>query len=198
MRAALLRLQGLEFLGVEFDAGEERVVFRHALVQEAAYAMLLDDERKRLHARVVALMDRAFAHEDAMHPEILALHCEQAGFGERAARLWQRAAWNASLRCAYVEGRALRRARARPALGRRSLSLVQDPSSRPSTTPSDDAAHRSRPVERVELELALVRSLSATRGWPRRATPRLRWPRPGSEPRHSARSCPTTSLCSRC
>ena len=162
VRDALLRLQGLELLDVEFEAGEERVAFRHALVQEAAHAMLLADERKRLHGRIVALMDRAFPHEGATQPEILALHCEQAGFGERAARLWQRAAWNSSLRCAYVEATRY---------VERGLALLSEDDRAAPGDPADgaitarpDPSSRSRSPERVELELALVRSLGHALG----------------------------------
>ena len=160
VRDALLRLQGLELLGIEFDADEERVVFRHALVQEATYEMLLADERKRLHGRVVALIDEAFSHEGATRPEILALHCEQAGFSERAARLWQRAAWNASGRCAYVESARY---------VERGLALLSDDDpvahdlALQASAASADVTLRSRPIERVELELALMRSLGHAR-----------------------------------
>ena len=65
---------------------ELEYLFRHALVQEAAYASLLKQDRRTLHrAAAEAIL--------ALHPErerelsgVLALHFEQAGDGARAGR----------------------------------------------------------------------------------------------------------------
>ena len=66
---------------------EPAFVFRHALIQEAAYLGLLRAERRALHARAAAAIEAAVA-EDAV-PEVAAVigrHYASAGDAERAVR----------------------------------------------------------------------------------------------------------------
>lgn len=77
--------------------------FRHGLLRDAAYSMLLRSDRHRLHAaaaRVLAELD-----EDARSEEV-AHHLEAAGDLELAWRAWERAAAYAAGRNAFVEAGA--------------------------------------------------------------------------------------------
>ncbi|MET3591326.1 class 3 adenylate cyclase [Mesorhizobium shonense] len=69
--------------------------FRHALIQDAAYATLLRSRRQELHARIANVLEDRFPETVEMHPEILAHHWSQAGLVEKAAhyaeRTWLRA-----------------------------------------------------------------------------------------------------------
>ena len=65
-----------------------RYVFKHALVQEAAYNTLLKSRRQQLHAAIAAAYESKFAADVANAPEILAHHLTEAGFAERAVPQW--------------------------------------------------------------------------------------------------------------
>jgi serine/threonine protein kinase/tetratricopeptide (TPR) repeat protein len=62
--------------------GEEELVFRHALVREAAYAMIPDDDRRIGHRVAGIWLERA----GEVDPAVLAVHFERGADAERAAR----------------------------------------------------------------------------------------------------------------
>src|SRR4051795_6713991 len=63
---------------------ELEYLFRHALVQDAAYGSLLKQERRDLHGRVAeALEDLYPDRRDELAP-VLAMHFEQAGDNGKA------------------------------------------------------------------------------------------------------------------
>jgi class 3 adenylate cyclase/pimeloyl-ACP methyl ester carboxylesterase len=66
--------------------------FRHALIQEAAYASLLKSRRRSLHARIAYLAEARTSEFRAYGPEWLARHYAEAGEIDRAAALWLEAA----------------------------------------------------------------------------------------------------------
>jgi hypothetical protein len=72
-------------------AGEAELEFRHALVREAAYATLTDDDRALAHAAAGTWLE-AHGERDAA---LLAEHFERGGDRPRAARAYLGAAWNA-------------------------------------------------------------------------------------------------------
>jgi predicted ATPase len=47
-------------------------IFKHALVQDAAYGTLLRDRRQRLHARIAATLEDRFPEIALAQPELLA------------------------------------------------------------------------------------------------------------------------------
>jgi class 3 adenylate cyclase len=63
-------------------------LFKHALVQDAAYGSLLREPRRALHARIAETLESQFAEIAESQPELLAHHCTEAGLVERAAGLW--------------------------------------------------------------------------------------------------------------
>jgi pimeloyl-ACP methyl ester carboxylesterase len=62
--------------------------FRHALIQEAAYASLLKSRRRSLHARIAKTAEEHAPGLRGSEPEWLARHYTQAGEAGRAAALW--------------------------------------------------------------------------------------------------------------
>ena len=65
--------------------------FKHALVQDAAYATLLLIDRQHLHARAAEVLEQQFSHVSDAQPELLARHYESANMLDRAVVSWQRA-----------------------------------------------------------------------------------------------------------
>jgi predicted ATPase len=78
-------------------------LFKHALVQDAAYGTLLRERRRALHARIAEILERQFAEIAENQPELLARHCTEAGLIEKAARFWGKAGQWSLARSAVVE-----------------------------------------------------------------------------------------------
>jgi class 3 adenylate cyclase/predicted ATPase len=78
-------------------------LFKHALVQDAAYGTLLREPRRALHARIAETFESEFAETAESQPEILARHCTEAGLIEKAAGLWGKAGERSLERSALVE-----------------------------------------------------------------------------------------------
>ena len=81
-------------------------LFKHALVQDAAYGTLLREPRRALHARIAETLENKFAEIAESQPELLARHCTEAGQIEKAASLWGRAGQRSLDRSALVEALA--------------------------------------------------------------------------------------------
>jgi predicted ATPase len=78
-------------------------VFKHALIQDAAYASLLKSTRQQYHQRITQVLEEQFPEIAAAQPELLAHHCTEAGLVEPAVGYWQRAGERSTARSAYVE-----------------------------------------------------------------------------------------------
>ena len=81
-------------------------LFKHALVQDAAYGTLLREPRRALHARIADILESQFADIAERQPELLARHCTEAGLIEKAAALWGKAGQRSLERSALVEATA--------------------------------------------------------------------------------------------
>jgi tetratricopeptide (TPR) repeat protein len=81
-------------------------MFKHALVQEAAYSMLLRNQRQELHARIGKVLEEGFPETVTMQPEILAHHFAQAGLLDTAISYWRKAGELALGRSANAEAAA--------------------------------------------------------------------------------------------
>ena len=79
-------------------------LFKHALVQDAAYSTLLREPRRALHARIAETLESQFAEIAENQPELLARHCTEAGLIEKAAALWGTAGQRSLARSALLEG----------------------------------------------------------------------------------------------
>ena len=78
-------------------------LFKHALVQDAAYGTLLREPRRALHARIAETLESHFAKTADSQPELLARHCTEAGLIEKAAGWWGKAGQRSLARSALVE-----------------------------------------------------------------------------------------------
>ena len=78
-------------------------LFKHALVQDAAYGTLLREPRRTLHARIAEALESQFAEIADSQPELVARHCTEAGLIEKAALLWGKAGQRSMQRSALVE-----------------------------------------------------------------------------------------------
>ena len=119
-------------------------LFKHALVQDAAYGTLLREPRRALHARIAATLESDFADIAENQPEVLARHYTEAGQIEKAAGLWGKAGQRSHEHSAYVE-----------AIAQLTRALTQI--SALSATP----ALRRR---RIEFQTALAYALMSTKG----------------------------------
>jgi class 3 adenylate cyclase len=77
--------------------------FKHALVQDAAYASLLRDERRKLHLAVAETLEEGTADAPATEPELLARHFAEAGASDRAIDQYLKAAGRTTGRFAFAE-----------------------------------------------------------------------------------------------
>ena len=78
-------------------------LFKHALVQDAAYGTLLREPRRALHARIAETLESQFAEVAENQPELVARHYTEAGVIEKAAALWGKAGLRSLERSALVE-----------------------------------------------------------------------------------------------
>jgi hypothetical protein len=120
-------------------------LFKHALVQDAAYGTLLREARRALHARIAETLEREFTDIAEGQPELLARHCTEAGLIEKAAGLWGKAGQRSLERSALVE-----------AVAQLTRALDQI-----ATLPATPALRR----EQIKLQVALVTPLGIVKGY---------------------------------
>ena len=78
-------------------------LFKHALVQDAAYSTLLREARRALHARITQILESQFTEIAENQPELLARHCTEAGLIEKAVGLWDKTGQQSMTRSALAE-----------------------------------------------------------------------------------------------
>jgi class 3 adenylate cyclase len=100
---ALQQLCTAELMLQSAPAPQERYMFKHALIQDAAYASLLLSERRVLHAAVAASLINPRGHHADVPPELLAHHFTEAGDPEQAVTWWHRAGRRSIQAAAYLE-----------------------------------------------------------------------------------------------
>ena len=100
---ALAQLAAAELIFRRGTPPNAEYTFKHALVQDAAYSTLLRSQRRQLHGRIAATIERQFPDIVAGQPEVLARHCTEAGLSEAAIGWWRRAGELALRRSAFAE-----------------------------------------------------------------------------------------------
>ncbi len=143
--SALDRLVEAGLLFREGVPPQASYLFKHALVQDAAYGTLLRENRRALHARIAQTLESQFAETAESRPEILARHCTEAGLIEKAAGLWGRAGQQSLARSALVE-----------AVVQFTRALEQI-----ATLPGTPALRR----EQIRLQVALITPLIHVKGY---------------------------------
>ena len=78
-------------------------VFKHALIQDAAYQSLLRSTRQQYHQRIAQVLEAQFAEIVETQPELLAHHYTEASLSTQAVSYWQKAGQRAVERSAHVE-----------------------------------------------------------------------------------------------
>ena len=104
LQSALDRLVATGLLFRQGVLPQVSYLFKHALVQDAAYGTLLREPRRALHARIAEALESQFTNIAESQPELLARHCTEAGLIEKAAGLWGKAGQRSLARAALVEG----------------------------------------------------------------------------------------------
>jgi class 3 adenylate cyclase/predicted ATPase len=102
----LSALDRLTAVGLLFRQGvppHATYLFKHALVQDAAYGSLLRGPRRALHANIAERLETQFPEIAESQPELLAHHCTAAGLIKKAAGLWGKAGQRSAARSALVE-----------------------------------------------------------------------------------------------
>lgn len=120
-------------------------LFKHALVQDAAYGMLLREPRRALHARIATILESEFIEIGENQPELLARHYTSAELIEKAAAFWGKAGQRSLERSALVE--------AAEQLGNALAQIAILP-----TTPSWRR-------EQIKLQVALMNALMQVKGY---------------------------------
>lgn len=103
LREALAQLVRAQLLFRQGRGTQESYVFKHALIQDAAYQSLVTTSRQRHHRRIAEALVNRFPAEVAARPEIVAVHCAHAGMDRQAFEYWQRAGELGVARSSYVE-----------------------------------------------------------------------------------------------
>jgi class 3 adenylate cyclase/predicted ATPase len=145
LRRELARLVDAEILFARGEPPNATYIFKHALVQEAAYASLLKRTRQPLHGRVVDVLVERFPEQVASEPEIVARHAEAAGRLDDAIAYYAAAGAQAQARSAHDE-----------AIGQlqKAIALV-----------AQLPAGAGRDAREVALQMALGGSFVAVRGY---------------------------------
>ena len=103
LRDGLGQLVEAELLYQRGRPPRAKYMFKHALIQDAAYQSLLKRTRQHYHREVAALLSSQFAETVDSHPEILAHHYSEAGDKGQAISYWLRAGQMALQRSANHE-----------------------------------------------------------------------------------------------
>jgi predicted ATPase len=141
-------LEGLTRAGLLFRQGTPPLatyLFKHGLVQDAAYSTLLRERRRALHDRIAEALETQFLEIAENQPELLARHCTEAGLIEKASAFWAKAGRRSLVRSALVEAIA-------------QLTRALDQMATLSATP---ALRR----EQIELQVALITPLLHVKGY---------------------------------
>jgi predicted ATPase len=84
-------------------ASQATYIFKHALIQEAAYQSLLKSTRQQYHQRIAQVLEAQFPEVVEPEPEVVAYHYTEAGCPAQAIPYWQRAGQQALQRSANLE-----------------------------------------------------------------------------------------------
>jgi class 3 adenylate cyclase/predicted ATPase len=103
LQRELARLVDAEFLFQRGLPPQAQYVFKHALIQDAAYQSLLKSTRQHYHTQIAHVLEERFPETAETQPELLAHHYTEAGLIGQAIPYWQRAGQRAIERSANTE-----------------------------------------------------------------------------------------------
>jgi predicted ATPase len=165
VQRGLQQLVEAEFLYQQGLPPQATYLFKHALIQEAAYQSLLRSTRQQHHQHIAQVLEVRFPALCETQPELLAHHCTEASLHEQAIRYWHKAGQRASDRSAHLE-----------AIGHLTsgLAVLTTLSATPERTQQGVAMRRALPEtpvrlqQELDMQVALGAALIATQG---QATP---------------------------
>ncbi|MBV8358000.1 MAG: hypothetical protein JO189_08695, partial [Deltaproteobacteria bacterium] len=99
----LSELQVAEFIYEQPAVSDLEYTFKHALTQEVAYGLLLNERRKELHRRIGAAIESLYSERLEDHYGELARHYSRAGESAKAVHYLGLAGEQAFARSAYAE-----------------------------------------------------------------------------------------------
>ena len=146
LRAELAPLLDAEILYQKGRPPRSTYIFKHALLEDAAYNSLVKSTRQQYHQRVAETLEAAFPQTAETSPELLAHHFAEAGLAARSVEYWLKAGLRARQRSADVEAIASLTS---------GLTLLKA---------LDESAERDR-LE-LQFQAPLVTALIAVRGYP--------------------------------
>ena len=101
--AALSRLRNAALVHRRGEGPDATYVFKHALLQDAAYDSLLKSRRLGLHRHIAEILSRRHSDEIGAEPEVVAQHYARAGMLREAIGWWSQGIERALRRSAYPE-----------------------------------------------------------------------------------------------
>jgi predicted ATPase/class 3 adenylate cyclase len=103
VRWELQQLVGAELLYQRGVPPQATYVFKHALIQDAAYQSLLKRTRQQYHQQIAQVLAEQFPETVETEPEMVAHHYTEADCLEQAVGYWQRAGERALRQSAHPE-----------------------------------------------------------------------------------------------
>jgi class 3 adenylate cyclase/predicted ATPase len=103
LQQSITQLVEAELLYQRGHPPQATYIFKHALVQDAAYQSLLRSTRQQYHQRIAQVLEAQFPQVVETQPELLAHHYTEAGLIGQAVPYWQQAGQQASDRSAHLE-----------------------------------------------------------------------------------------------
>jgi predicted ATPase len=103
LQRELQRLVAAELLFQRGVSPQSTYVFKHALIQDAAYQSLLKSTRQQYHQRIAQILEAQFPETVDTQPELVGHHYTEAGLRVQAIPYWQQAGQKAIERSANVE-----------------------------------------------------------------------------------------------
>jgi predicted ATPase len=97
------QLVGAELLYQRGRPPRAKYMFKHALIQDAAYASLLKRTRQQYHQQIAQMLEAEFPETVEAEPELVAHHYTEAGLNEQAVGYWLQAGKRAAQRSAHAE-----------------------------------------------------------------------------------------------
>src|SRR2546425_1403884 len=103
LQRELGRLVEAELLYQRGLPSQASYLFKHALIQDAAYESLLKSTRQHYHQRIGQVLEAQFPETVEGQPELLAHHYTEAGLIAQAVDYWEKAGQHAIEHSAHVE-----------------------------------------------------------------------------------------------
>jgi hypothetical protein len=173
LQRTLAHLVEAELVSQQGVPPQASYLFKHALIQEAAYQSLLRCTCQQYHQHIARVLAEQFPETAETQPELLAHHYTQARLIAQAIPYWQRAGQRAIQRSAHLE------AISHLTQGLQWLKILPKSTERPS---------KNSPCT----------SLWACPSWPPRATPPTRWRKSTAKPDSCASRSGTPRSSSEC